>query len=74
MSRWRGQEARAVLIEGMLQASRGRGDGIIDAATVAMAADRAVGVPAFPARLRNSADAEALAAVIVGEAGQDLLG
>ncbi len=61
-------------MESLGKAGLGGGDGIVDAAAVAVAGDGAVGVPALAARLRGAADAEALAAVVVSEAGEDLLG
>jgi hypothetical protein len=66
--------ARQGSVEGLGEAGLGRGDGVVDAAAVAVAGDGAVGVPALAARLRRAADAEALAAVVVGQAGEDLLG
>ncbi len=61
-------------MEGLGESGLGRGDSVIDAAAVAVAGDGAVGVPALSARLRGAADAEALAAVVVGQPGEDLLG
>ena len=61
-------------MKGLGEAGGGRGDGVIDAAAVAVAGDGAVRVPALAAGLRSAADAEALAAVVVGQAGEDLLG
>ncbi len=61
-------------MEGLGEAGLGGGNGVVDAAAVAVAGDGAVGVPALAARLRRAADAEALAAVVVGQAGEDLLG
>ncbi len=58
----------------MGEASGGRSDSVVDAATIAVAAHRAVGVPALAAGLRSAANAKTLATVVVGEAGHDLLG
>ena len=58
----------------MSKASGGGGDGVVDAATIAVAAHGAMGVPALAASLCSAADAKPLAAVTVSKAGQDLLG
>lgn len=58
----------------MCKARRRGSDSIVDAATIAVAAHGAVGVPALAAGLRGAANAKPLAAVSICETSQDLLG